>query len=69
MNPKQIIGLVALAIGVVLLIYGCQQAETYREQATHMMKGHYSSKTLWVYVVGTALTVAGIAGAVFFRKK
>ncbi len=69
MNWKQVIGLVALALGVVILIYACNEAETYREQAAKLALGRYTKNTLWAYGLGIALSVVGLGVAVFFRKR
>jgi hypothetical protein len=58
MSQSRILGIVALALGGVLLIFASRAANAPIEQVTEALTGRYSNNTMW-------FLLAGIAGVVF----
>ncbi len=54
-----LMGAVAVAVGVVLLVLGINASESPMESLLHGVTGQYSDRTTWMIVGGVALIVAG----------
>lgn len=67
MDTTKTFGLVALAIGLVLLGFGFNATEAPLDQVHNTLTGRYTDATMW-YIVGgfMALVFGGLA--VFLRK-
>lgn len=61
----RITGLVFAAIGLILLVFGLNAAESPGEQMTYAVTGRYSDATLWYLVSGISALVAGALLAAF----
>jgi drug/metabolite transporter (DMT)-like permease len=56
----QIIGIVALVVGVVLLVFGYHASNAPVEQLSNTFLGHYTHETMWYLVGGAAAAVLGL---------
>ncbi len=65
MQLQRIIGIVVLAVGVVLLIYGVRAADSFGSQFHKFFTGSPTDRAIWLTLGGVALIVAG--GAVAAR--
>lgn len=68
MNTSRIVGIVALAIGVVLLIFAQQATQTPVEELSNTLTGRYTDETMWYLVAGVAAAVGGVALLIFGRR-
>lgn len=65
----RIIGLVLLAVGVTLLIFGYQASQSVGEQIVGGLTGHYTNQTMWYLIGGIAAVVGGAALAVWGGRR
>lgn len=65
----RMIGLVVAAIGLILLVFGLNTAESPGEQVAYAVTGRYSDATLWYLVSGLAALVAGALLAAFGPRR
>jgi hypothetical protein len=67
MNAMRIVGIVVLVVGVVLLFFGMQQAESPADQITEAFTGRFTQGTMWYLIAGIAAIVGGGLMALFGR--
>jgi membrane protease YdiL (CAAX protease family) len=68
MTLGRIIGAVLLVIGIVLVIFAMQAAESPVEQVSEALTGRFTERTMWYWILG----IAGIVGGgllLLFGKK
>lgn len=68
MTGTQIVGIVLLVVGVVLLFFGMQQADSPADQITEAFTGRFTEGTMWYLVGGIAAIVGGGLMALFARR-
>lgn len=68
MNMSRIAGIVALAIGVVLLIFAQQATQAPLEELSNTLTGRYTDQTMWYLVAGVAAAAGGVALLIFGRR-
>jgi drug/metabolite transporter (DMT)-like permease len=56
---KRILGLVALVIGVVLLIFAYQSSTAPLDQISSALTGRYTNQTMWYLIAGIVLALTG----------
>lgn len=61
MTQGNIIGLVALAIGGLLLFFAWQASNSPMEQVSEALTGRFTNNTMWYLIGGVAFVVAGVA--------
>ncbi|NYS26765.1 DUF3185 family protein [Rhodobacteraceae bacterium 2376] len=61
MPKSNIIGIVALALGGVLLFFAWRASNAPVEQISEALTGRYTSSTMWFLVAGIVGVVAGVA--------
>jgi uncharacterized membrane protein len=61
MNISRIIGLVLLAVGVTLLIFGLNASQSVSERVVEGFTGHFTNQTMWFIIGGIAAIVGGAA--------
>lgn len=59
MSSIRIIGLVALALGGVLLIFAWRASNAPIEQLSEALTGRYTNNTMWYLLAGIAGVVVG----------
>lgn len=69
MTTNKIIGIAALAVGVVLLGFGYNSTNAPMEQLSEAVTGRYSSETTWYIGLGIATIVGGGLLAAFGNRK
>ena len=65
MNAARIIGIILLAVGILLLVFGINATQGTGEQVRETFTGKYSGQTMWYIVGGIACLVGGAALALF----
>jgi drug/metabolite transporter (DMT)-like permease len=68
MSSSRMLGLVLVAVGVVLLIFGYNASDAPVEQVRETLTGRYSDQVMWYFVAGIAALVGGVLLTLFGRK-
>lgn len=61
MSMNRIIGLVLLAVGVALLLFGYNASQSVGERVVEGITGHFTNQTTWFFIGGIAAMVGGAA--------
>jgi len=69
MNVIQILGAVALGVGVLLLFFGLQASEAPVDQVTSAVTGRYTETTMWYLGGGVAAVIGGGLLLLFGRSR
>jgi len=69
MSGSRILGLVLLAVGIMLLIFGYNASQSIAEDVRETLTGRFSDTTMWYLIGGAASTVAGIGLLAFGKGK
>lgn len=65
---QRITGIICLAGGVLLLVWGHNMAQSIGGQLQNAFTGSPGDKPMWLYLIGTALIIAGLGQIVWKRK-
>jgi len=68
MSTNRVVGVVALVIGIVLLVFGTQSANGPVDQVSNFFTGRFTDQTMLYLIGGIALTVLGGALTLFGRR-
>jgi choline-glycine betaine transporter len=68
MTLGRIIGAILLVIGIVLVIFAMQAAESPVEKVTEALTGRFTERTMWYWILGIAGIVGGGLLLLFGRK-
>ncbi|MBU0726390.1 MAG: DUF3185 family protein [Alphaproteobacteria bacterium] len=68
MNSTRIIGLVLLAVGAVLLVFGQNASEAPVEQLSNALTGRYTENTMW-YIIGGVIALVAGGGMLLFGRR
>ena len=69
MRMTQILGGVALVIGLVLLGFAYHASNAPMEQVSEAITGRYTNQTMWYLILGIAAAVGGVLLVAFGRPK
>lgn len=69
MNAAQILGAVALGVGILLLFFGLQATEAPVDQVTSAVTGRYTQTTMWYLGGGIAAVIGGGLLILFGRRR
>jgi drug/metabolite transporter (DMT)-like permease len=69
MSMTQILGAVALVIGLVLLGFAYHASNAPMEQVSEAITGQYTNQTMWYLILGIAAAVGGVLLVAFGRPK
>jgi LPXTG-motif cell wall-anchored protein len=69
MRMTQILGAVALVIGLVLLGLAYHASNAPMEQVSEAITGRYTNQTMWYLILGIAAAVGGALLVAFGRRK
>jgi hypothetical protein len=61
---KNVVGIMALAIGVLLLVLGFNELGTFGSRAGRMLGAGLTNKVLFLLIAGAACTVYGLVSVV-----
>lgn len=59
MGPRQIFGIVALVVGIVLLGFAFHSADAPVDRISETLTGRYTDRTMWYFIIGTGAVIAG----------
>jgi hypothetical protein len=65
MVPQRITGLILLAIGIILFIFGLNATHALADSVNESFTGRYTDKTMWYIIGGLALALTGAGLASF----
>ena len=68
MSMTQILGGVALVIGLVLLGFAYHASNAPMEQVSDALTGHYTNQTMWYLILGIAAGAGGVLLVAFGRR-
>lgn len=68
MQPQRLIGLAALAVGIILLVLGIRATETFGSQVSEFFTGSPTDRAIWLIIGGAVLVIVG-AGVAFMPLK
>lgn len=68
MGPRQIFGIVALVVGVVLLGFAFHSADAPVDKISETLTGRYTDRTMWYFILGAAGVIAGGLFIFFGRR-
>lgn len=68
MQPQRLIGLAALAVGIILLVMGFRATESFGSQVSEFFTGSPTDKAVWLIIGGAVLAIVG-AGIAFMPLK
>jgi drug/metabolite transporter (DMT)-like permease len=68
MKPIQILGIVAFAVGAVLLGFAYHASNAPFDQLSNTLTGRFTDRTMWYFVLGAAAALGG-ALLVLFGKR
>lgn len=60
MHAKRLIGIVLLVVGLILLYFGYQSSQGWDDQISEAITGEYTDSTMWYFISGAAVAVAGL---------
>lgn len=69
MRMTQILGVVALVIGLVLLGFAYHASNALMEQVSEAITGRYTNQTMWYLILGIAAAVGGVLLVAFGSRK
>ncbi|BBI17754.1 DUF3185 family protein [Neochlamydia sp. S13] len=65
----RILGLVSLAVGIALLLFGINSSQAFTEKVVEDVTGRYTDNTMWYIIGGIAMIIGGGALTLFGRAK
>jgi len=68
MKSVQILGVVALAVGAVLLGFAYHASNAPPHQLSHALTGRFTDQTMWYFVLGAAAALGGALLALFGKR-
>jgi hypothetical protein len=68
MKPIQMLGVVALAVGAILLALAYHASNAPLDQLSNTLTGRFTDQTMWYFVVGAAAALGGALLALFGKR-
>lgn len=68
MRPQQMLGIIALIVGLVVLGFAFNASDAPADRITETLTGRYTDRTMWYFIVGTAAVIGG-AVLMFFGRR
>ena len=67
MASRQIVGIVALVVGLILLGFGFNAADAPTDRISETFTGRYTDRTMWYFILGAVGVIGGGLLALFGR--
>jgi drug/metabolite transporter (DMT)-like permease len=68
MKPIQMLGIVAVVVGLMLLGFAYHASNAPLDRLSNTFTGRYTDRTMWYFVLGAAATLGGVLMALFGRR-
>ena len=68
MSQQKAIGMAAVAVGIVLLIFGFDARDSFASDVSEIVDGTPTDRSIWLLAGGAALLLGGLALA-FARRR
>jgi len=68
MTSSQIVGIVALVVGLILLGFGFNASDAPADKISETFTGRYTDRTMWYFILGAVGVIAGGLLAIFGRR-
>lgn len=65
---NKITSIILLVVGIVLLIFGLNSADSVSSEISNAVTGSPTDKSIWLIILGTAGTLAGGLGLFLGRR-
>lgn len=59
MTPRQIFGVVALVVGIILLGFAFHASDAPADRISETLTGRYTDQTMWYFILGAAAVIGG----------
>jgi LPXTG-motif cell wall-anchored protein len=69
MRMTQILGIVALVIGLVLLGFAYHASNAPLDQVSDALTGRFTDQTMWYLILGIVAAVGGVLLVAFGRRR
>jgi LPXTG-motif cell wall-anchored protein len=69
MSMTQILGVVALVVGVVLLGFAWHASNAPVNEVSNALTGSFTDQTMWYLILGIAAAVGGVLLLAFGRRR
>jgi multisubunit Na+/H+ antiporter MnhB subunit len=66
---NNIVGIAVLALGIVLLIFGFNEAHSFSSDVTRTFTGNPTNHSMWLIIGGAVAVIAGIAVSLTGRRR
>jgi len=61
---NNIIGIVIVALGVVLLVFGFNESHSFNSDVTRVFTGNPTDRSMWMIIGGAVAVIAGLFMAI-----
>jgi hypothetical protein len=65
---QKLLGVVCLVIGVMLLVWAHDSAQSFNSQLSNLINGNPTNRTMYLYAGGAALSISGLVQILWIRK-
>lgn len=65
---KMPLALAILVVGIILLLFGLNSADSITDSFSRFFSGHFSDRTMWFIVGGSVCVVVGLYGSYYNRR-
>jgi len=66
---NNIVGLAILALGIVLLIFGFNESQSFTSSVSRTFTGNPTDRSMWLIIGGAVAVIAGIAVSLMGRRR
>lgn len=69
MNAQGILGIVLIAVGIALLVFGWNASQSLVDQVSETFTGRFTDETMWYFIGGAAAAVVGVVMIAGSRRR
>ena len=66
---NKVVGLAILAVGIVLLIFGFNESQSFGSEVSRVFTGNPTDRSIWMIVGGVVAVIAGLGLTVWGRRR
>jgi multisubunit Na+/H+ antiporter MnhB subunit len=68
-RTNSIVGLLILAVGIVLLIFGFNESQSFSSDVSRFFTGNPTDRSIWMLIGGIVAVIAGLFLAITGARK